>query len=345
MDKLNKIIESYPPELKLLLVCCGSERWNASDLLPMVNWEVFLQWVKRHRVTPAVYRYIKKNPTEVPEEIQKKIEENQNRISRRALLLTSELIKTGKLLDENNIPWFTMKGPVLAMQLYGDVAGRDYRDLDVFIQQSEINRAISILEKEGYYSMLNLKLKNLIKVNHNIEIKNTDKNTKLELHWKLFASNTLSMPFDFHLMNLSEMVLQGNTILLPETHINSCYIFMHASVHQWRELQWLIDCRKLAEKKFSDDITEFFSKNNIMHIISIYNTLTNLLFCRQELNNNLFVDKMALFCLRSIGSLNSSTWVKIKKTAYLLYLSDSSLYKKEILKLRLKRLFSNPAKR
>ncbi len=31
MDKLNKIVESFPVELKLLLVCCGSERWEAAD--------------------------------------------------------------------------------------------------------------------------------------------------------------------------------------------------------------------------------------------------------------------------------------------------------------------------
>jgi hypothetical protein len=50
VEKLNRIIEKYPPELKLLLFCCGSERWKAEDLLPGINWELFLQWVKRHRV-------------------------------------------------------------------------------------------------------------------------------------------------------------------------------------------------------------------------------------------------------------------------------------------------------
>lgn len=85
VDKLNKIIEGYPVELKMLLVCCGSERWTVGELLPShalhpkgsyahetIDWERFYQWMRRHRVAPAVYRYIKKNPAGVPEVMVKK---------------------------------------------------------------------------------------------------------------------------------------------------------------------------------------------------------------------------------------------------------------------------------
>lgn len=273
MDKLNKIIESYSPELKLLLVCCGSERWNASDLLPYVNWEVFLQWVKRHRVTPAVYRYNKENTSVIPEEIKKKIEENQNRISRRALLLTSELIKTGKLLDENNIPWFTMKGPVLAMQLYGDVAQRDYRDLDIFIEEENLEKAYQLFKSSGYkyeskYTIIQVK-----KVNHHIEFLNPEKKINIELHYRLYFNQKYSdLKFQKFFTDIDIVQISNHIIKQPKNQLNFSFVIEHSMNHGFSDLQWLLDSKTILQNNpafhgysisnLCNDLNEFLFKNS-----------------------------------------------------------------------------------
>ena len=50
------------------------------------------------------------------------------------MLLTSELIKIMKLLEENDIKAIAFKGPTLAQLAYGDVTLRQYVDLDLLVE-------------------------------------------------------------------------------------------------------------------------------------------------------------------------------------------------------------------
>ena len=109
MKKLNRIIESYPPELKFLLICCGSERWKAEDLLPGINWDLFLQWVKQHRVNPHVYQFGIKNPVVFPIEILTQINNTQKINTQRMLRLTGEMLRLQKLFNDNGIKTFHLK--------------------------------------------------------------------------------------------------------------------------------------------------------------------------------------------------------------------------------------------
>ena len=356
VDKLNKIIEGYPVELKMLLVCCGSERWKVEDLLPSrtlhpkgsyahetIDWERFYQWMRRHRVAPAVYRYIKKNPAVLPEEVVTKVKKDQERITRRTLLLTSELIRIGKLLDENNIPWFTMKGPVLARHLYGDVAGRDYRDLDIFVKQEDLVQAFDILKKSGYTSLLKLSLRNLVKIYHHIELFNSVIKTKVELHWKLFANEYL---FQFSKNETCSYFLnETNKIPTIDKLSQSTFIIIHNAQHQWNELQWLIDSREiLNDNEVNNTISELLISKKLSVINNLVNDLTALLF--NKVTNEIHAKSyMVADCLKAIVSQKATISSKIKKTRYLFNISGSKNYKINVFKLRLKFLFLNPKKR
>ena len=59
--------------------------------------------------------------------------------------MTVELNKILKLLKANNIDTIPYKGPVLASLAYGDIALRQFQDLDISINQSDIFKTKDIL--------------------------------------------------------------------------------------------------------------------------------------------------------------------------------------------------------
>ncbi len=344
MDRLNKIIEGYPVELKMLLVCCGSERWNSDEMLQETDWDLFLKWVKRHRVAPVVYSYLKNKNAIFPDVVKKKIENLYKKIKQRSLILTSELISIGRLFDENKIPWYTVKGPALSQYLYGNIYSRDYRDIDIVVPENHAPKAISLLKAKGYWTLLSLDVPALQKINHNIELKNENNNSKVELHWKLFASNTLSSLFSFNNIDILKSDIQGHKINCPKQSSHNHYIIMHAAMHQWSELQWLIDCNAVLRRSGNSSATTFFKENRILPALETFSIVYPLLF-RSGSDAPSGKINMAGECLRSICLNKKTVWNKIQKTRYLASLSDDPAYKKELLGLRIKRFINNPAKR
>ena len=69
---------------------------------------------------------------------------------RSALLFTAELLRLLDLFDRHAIRVLPFKGPVLADMLYGDIAAREYCDLDLLIDKADVPAAIGILLVEGY---------------------------------------------------------------------------------------------------------------------------------------------------------------------------------------------------
>jgi hypothetical protein len=69
---------------------------------------------------------------------------------RSALLFTGELLRLLDLFDQHSIAALPFKGPVLADMLYGDIAARDYCDLDILLPKQDIAKAIPALLAAGY---------------------------------------------------------------------------------------------------------------------------------------------------------------------------------------------------
>ena len=68
----------------------------------------------------------------------------------RCLLLTGELIKIVNHLVANQVNAIPYKGPVLAVQAYGDMALREYEDLDLIICQRDLGKAHEVMLGLGF---------------------------------------------------------------------------------------------------------------------------------------------------------------------------------------------------
>jgi Uncharacterised nucleotidyltransferase len=83
---------------------------------------------------------------------------NSKRVARHPLLFLGFLhaandrgvVSRLDLFAAKDIPALVVKGPVLAMQAYGDPVMRRYGDLDLLVRQGEIRRATEFLLAEGF---------------------------------------------------------------------------------------------------------------------------------------------------------------------------------------------------
>jgi hypothetical protein len=58
----------------------------------------------------------------------------------RNMKMTAELLRILDALKEAGIKAMPLKGPVLAQQLYGDVALRQFSDLDILVAREDANK-------------------------------------------------------------------------------------------------------------------------------------------------------------------------------------------------------------
>jgi len=71
-------------------------------------------------------------------------------VSARNRALAAELGELLRLFEESGIRALPFKGPVLALDLFGDLALREFVDLDILVPAGEILRATDLIEARGY---------------------------------------------------------------------------------------------------------------------------------------------------------------------------------------------------
>ena len=63
---------------------------------------------------------------------------------------TAELLQIAKTLQTEHIDFMPFKGPILSQLLYNDVTQRQYGDLDILIQHSDIQKVAQILKSYNF---------------------------------------------------------------------------------------------------------------------------------------------------------------------------------------------------
>mgnify|MGYP001806465213 CR=1 FL=1 len=108
---LQASLDNLSAELKLLIKFQTNEPVESEEL-NAINWSLFLQLVKSHRMIGGLYPIIYENewlPVEVKERL--KTIYNQNKL--RMLTLTAELLHISKAFQKNGINSIPLQGPML----------------------------------------------------------------------------------------------------------------------------------------------------------------------------------------------------------------------------------------
>jgi len=243
------------PELRFLIACCQAQPdpdeislQMKSEKVKMKNWEEIVSLAARHGVLPIVYKTLKTLPTThypLPTDILQKLKTAYMSIAHRNMLMTAELLRIMKLLQENGIDALAFKGPVLSQMAYGDITLRQYGDLDILIKKESRFRAMEVLEAQGYRPEIMLRRTtrefffNAVNVMGLIHPSN---GVYVEVHWELLSKNYAVVWQERDLWKeIEEIEINGDTVATLSSHQHLIYLCIHGAKHLFERLEWICD--------------------------------------------------------------------------------------------------------
>jgi hypothetical protein len=245
-------------EIILLIECCKISPdfiLIEEKISQIKNWDNFISLSYTHGVFPLVYKILKKYDEKIPLDKLSFMKQTYMDVVKTNMLMTSELIKISKLLEENGIKSIAFKGPTLSQMAYGDVVSRQYVDLDVLVDENELLNAIKILKKNDYVLEDDFKLE-LLKNNRNIFHDVTLRKNALvniELHWRLFSDEYMTGIADLNIEeNIKIFEYQNNKLKVFENEIQILYLSIHGAKHNWERIEWLVDIVRFIENNAID---------------------------------------------------------------------------------------------
>ncbi|GAK38790.1 hypothetical protein TCA2_0516 [Paenibacillus sp. TCA20] len=271
-----------------------------------IDWKEFNRLIYHHRIYPLIYARLQSFhevvPLDVMDQIQKAVTHNTFYMMR----LTAEMERVTSVLEQQNIKVIMLKGPILAFELYGDLAHRTSKDLDLLVNISDVDASLNVLEKAGYikkydtpFIMEGWKWKD-----HHISLFHPEHKTQIEVHWKLNPSGAKDISFQ-------ELWNRRQTITIVEHEVSYLgkedlfmYLVSHGARHGWFRLRWLMD------------IDLILRKNNTIHNFEYY----------AELHESEFYAGQAyLLCSRLLRAPLTSKMKELVEHAHTIKLTEYAL--------------------
>ena len=250
-------ISAARPEVALLLNCARGRltESNKKQIQELVagncDWDYLLQLADRHGMQPLLHWHLNAVCSDaIPDDARQHLRVAFQRVSALNILLTHELQELLALFAENEVRAVPYKGPALALQLYGDVALRQFSDLDILVHPQDILRARDLLLARGYAQLPPLTEDQqavLLRTQCNLPFTKERNRMIVELHWTVSAPS-FARPFerDDFWSRLVNGQLQGKEIKLPCNEDLMLALCIHGSKHLWERLAWICDIAGLV---------------------------------------------------------------------------------------------------
>jgi hypothetical protein len=247
------------PEHELLLCCArtNSTPENVARLRQLasttVDWQYFFLIARRHSVVPLIFGQLQQHASDiVPADTIRHLKLHYLENSARNTVLTSELCRLLKRLEESGIDAIPYKGPVLALVAYDNLALRRFVDLDIMVRREDVMAARDVFLAEGLEFARPLtpaQQEVLLKTQHNMQFTSDNRLLIVELHWEvashLFAS---SVQADDLWSSLSTVDLDGTVVKTLSVDDLTFSLCVHGSRHLWERLGWICDIAELISR-------------------------------------------------------------------------------------------------
>ncbi len=260
IEPKQKLDEGREAEVELILACSQTRpdavrvRRAANGTVPPLNWQFIFRVAGRNGILPLVgTNLLKICPELLSTEIRSELTTFLRDHIRNNLLLTHKVIEISDILKSTGIPMLPIKGPSLAIQAYGDIALRQYVDLDLVVQPRHFDQAVRVLQSHGYIphhetTWLRRKVGYFTRTK-DLGLVSEDRKVRIELHWKLSGSH-FAMPVEIGKLwgRLSTANIGGKDLLSLGFNDLFVYLCLHGSRHGWEKFLWVCDINELIRK-------------------------------------------------------------------------------------------------
>jgi hypothetical protein len=250
-------IRAFEREWAALRECaspwCDAER--QAELLRVVDWPRLFLLAEEHGVLAQLAASLNdRNAPSVSEEIQQNLLERRRAQNFQTLRLTGELFRLLELLSANGVPALVIKGPVLAVQAYGDPSLRSYGDLDVLVRQRDIRRATEVMVASGYQAAVSLRAIDAGKIPGQYLFSKPDSKLLVELHNDLTLRYfPRPLPIEEFFARQVRVPLDAHEVPAPCLEDALVLICVHGAKHFWERLSWIADVAGLVFRQTNLD--------------------------------------------------------------------------------------------
>ncbi|MBM3522885.1 MAG: nucleotidyltransferase family protein, partial [Alphaproteobacteria bacterium] len=228
------------------------------DLAARVDWAAFAQLALDQAVLALVFRTLDEiAPDLVPDDVADAAAAYSADQSAHNTRLADELVGIVKSLGAASICAVPFKGPLLAEQVYGDLALRRFRDLDFLIPPTKIDDCYATLERMGYRGTHELTPAQAIAfrayAGEDI-LFHESRGTAIEPHWA-FAPHTLAIDLDYEALwqRMRPTEFRGVWITTLSDEDMLLALAIHGGKEQWTRLQWVCDFAQAVRRSHSAD--------------------------------------------------------------------------------------------
>lgn len=214
--------------------------------------ELRLQTISRHKLFPL----ITSNFLNLLDSDNQVIWRDTNRaLAIQSLHLAGILEKILKDFSVEQITIISIKGPVLAQSLFGDVGKRHFGDLDLVVKRQDVLKVVGLLEVQGYKKVspkVGLTEKQwdyYFKYKKDVGLVNREKGVFIELHIGVYRHELLKIADEGMLWeDLEEVVIGGTPIKTMNKNNTFLYLLYHGGQHLYFRLFWLRDVAEAMKR-------------------------------------------------------------------------------------------------
>jgi len=249
-------------EFSFLCACGGVEltaehiarvaHWNDGG----IDWPEFLRLAEHHGVLPLVARNLTAHAQELPTDVDQSLRSEFAKNLRRNLWFASELVRILEYFKQKDLRAIPYKGPVLAESAYGDVALRNFGDLDFLIFSSDFERAKHALAELGYRPSKPLSPaveRYWLRNGYECSFDGAAGKYLIELQWGLLPYfYAVDLRTDDLLVRSGSIMFSGREVAALSPEDSLLVLCLHAAKHLWMRMIWVCDIAETIRTQVLD---------------------------------------------------------------------------------------------
>ena len=244
---------SLRTEWPVLLECASPEpdARRLAELIRSADWPRLLVLAEEHCVTGHLAARLRELDVNlVPPETRQSLLERQRAQIFVTLRMVAELFRLLERFASGGIGALVVKGPVLAVQAYGDPAMRSYGDLDLLVRQRDIRRATELMIAAGYDAQVPISAIDAGKIPGQYLFCRPDSKLLVELH----NDRTLRyfprrLPLERFFERQIHVQLDSREAPALSVEDEIVLICIHGAKHLWERLMWIADVAALVSRQ------------------------------------------------------------------------------------------------
>lgn len=275
--------DSLDLENRILLACARTKltekhQSQISELVQSpVDWDSLVLLANHHKLLPLLYKHLLNIcPNKIPSLTMERLRVFYNNNTLMNLHKLTELIQIDNLFKQNNIQLVSVKGPLLTLEYFDNIALRCFCDIDILVSKEVFKKASLLMRSLGYIYLPEgipeqyfLKFS---KLSHHGQLINKN-NTLVELHWNLSGQlGAKSLKIETLAPFLQTREIHGYELLTLNKELLLVYLALHAQRHSWQKYDYLLCIAELLNKTPSIDwsiVTELAIMLKIEKVVTL----------------------------------------------------------------------------